>query len=508
MPEQLPNSTPSFSTEMQKVEEFIRQRQQGKGRPIVSAKFNDHQVVAVGNTVHFSKKWKTFPDFLTTYMQGKLGVEWIKAEIAKPLAEQHPLMQWAHAYGEYQKSTIKNPGEITSAPMTGLVACFLGTAYALYLLEHNVELQDRLIKRLKDLGQFQGAYYELFVASTLIRAGFTLTLEDETDSATKHCEFAAISDRTGKKYWVEAKMRAVSGLLGRTDADGGADATPLARLIPHLNDALAKPAIDERLIFIDVNTPMKLSADGKPDWLDPATSRLERYEKSENKSGATAFVFVTNLASHRDLSGPPAIAASPFGLGLPDFNRPGFFRITDAYRAKQKYIDAYTIGQSIESYLRYPTTFDGKLPSEAFGKDSSRVKIGEKYFFPDVGEAGVTGQVTAATVDEQNKIAIIAVTNDKNESILVKSQMSDTDFNEWREYGDAYFGRVPLSTPSNLKSEFELFEWLMEVNKELPRDKMLEWFSSARDKAELEKLNDVELLMAYCEAHVAALPKK
>jgi hypothetical protein len=96
-----------------------------------------------------------------------------------------------------------------------VIAAFPGTAYALYLLEHNVELQTRLLNRLRDIGQFQGAYYELFVASGLIRAGFKLTLEDETDGKNKHCEFAAISTMTAKRYWVEAKMRSVAGYQGK-----------------------------------------------------------------------------------------------------------------------------------------------------------------------------------------------------------------------------------------------------------------------------------------------------
>ena len=85
-----------------------------------------------------------------------------------------------------------------------------------------------MVRRLKDPGQFQGAYYELIVANALIRAGFELTLEDQSDGLTKHCEFAAISKRTGTHYWVEAKMRGVSGLLGRTDKDGTSDPNPLS----------------------------------------------------------------------------------------------------------------------------------------------------------------------------------------------------------------------------------------------------------------------------------------
>jgi SEC-C motif len=190
-PGPLPDPLPAFN-----AVEFIRQQQQGKGRPIVAFKTAQHQVVAVGNTVHWSTKCKTFLDFLMDYMKGKLGPDWTKAEAAKTSEQQHPLMQWALQLFEYQKATIKSPDQVTQAPMIGVIAAYLGTAYALYLLEHNVELQERLLKRLKDIGQFQGAYYELLVASVLIRAGFKLTLEDETDGKNKHCEFAAISGMT------------------------------------------------------------------------------------------------------------------------------------------------------------------------------------------------------------------------------------------------------------------------------------------------------------------------
>jgi len=64
------------------AQERIRELQQGRGRPIISGKIKDHQIVAVGNKVHFSKGWKTFPDFLAYYIKDKIGVEWGNAEIA------------------------------------------------------------------------------------------------------------------------------------------------------------------------------------------------------------------------------------------------------------------------------------------------------------------------------------------------------------------------------------------------------------------------------------------
>ena len=303
--------------------ERIRAIQQGLGRPIIATKVNDRQVVAVGKTIYWSKEWKTFPDFLGDYIKRKVGDEWGKSELAKPFAARHPLIQWYDAYCRYQQANIKTRGEVQSSTITGIVACYLGVAYGLYLLDHNVELQTRLIHRLKDPSNFQGAYYELIVASVLIRAGFALALEDETDPASKHCEFSAKSKATGKKYSVEARMRSVTGLLGRTAADGGPDGNPLSRLIPHLNGALEKPAHGERLIFIDLNTPFGTASDGAPDWVERAMQRLERYEQTELKTGTTAYVFVTNMEFHRRLDGIPMISAAPFGLGLQDFNRPG-----------------------------------------------------------------------------------------------------------------------------------------------------------------------------------------
>ena len=92
------------------AQERIRQAQQGLGRPIIAAKSHGHQIVAVGNTVYWSNSWKTFLDFLADYIKRKLAIEWGNAEIAKPLAERHPLMQWYDAICRYQQRTIKNSG--------------------------------------------------------------------------------------------------------------------------------------------------------------------------------------------------------------------------------------------------------------------------------------------------------------------------------------------------------------------------------------------------------------
>lgn len=483
--------------------ERIRETQQGLGRPIVAAKLRDHQMVAVNDTVYFSPKWKTFPDFLADYMRQKLDGGWGNAEIAKPWVERHPILQWHDQFCRYQQETIEKPGEVHTAKIIGVVACYLGLAYALYLLDHNVELQARLIRRLKDRANFQGAYYELIVASTLIRAGFTLTLEDEADGNSKHCEFAAVSARTGKKYWVEAKMRSIAGLLGKTDKDGGTDGNLVARLISHLNGALAKPAADERLIFIDLNVVPEFDDNHKPAWFGLAVSRLESFETNELAAGVSAYVFVTNMAFHRQLADDPIIAAAPFGLGMPDFNRPGNYRVSEAHRRKQKHIDAYHIGDALLHYLRFPSTFDGSLPSEAFSGRTSRVTIGETYHFTDVGENGVIGTVTSATVNVQEKAAYIAITVQGQNSQILRQPMSDDELADYEAHSDAYFGQV-VPIRKKLEDHFELFEWLMIVNKRLSRAQLLESLSKSPHFYVLKDMSDDDLLIEYCEGMTAA----
>lgn len=220
--------------------EAMRVKQQGLGRPIISGMIGDHRFVAARNRLYYSNNWKSFTEFLLAYMKSVLGLEWGAAELAKPFEERHPILQWAEALAEYQRGHGIERGD--SAPLPGVGLCFYGLAYSLYLIDHNVDLQDRLVTRLKAAGQFQGAYYELMVANCLIRAGFELQLEDESDGTTGHCEFSTCSKRTGTRYSVEAKARAVPNVLGKSDQDGSPSANPTSRLTKHLTAALRKPA--------------------------------------------------------------------------------------------------------------------------------------------------------------------------------------------------------------------------------------------------------------------------
>lgn len=54
---------------------------------------------------------------------------------------------------------------------------------------------------------FWGARYEVYVAATMIRAGYRLEYEDESDGSSKHPEFIAVHKIRNTKIAVEAKKR-------------------------------------------------------------------------------------------------------------------------------------------------------------------------------------------------------------------------------------------------------------------------------------------------------------
>jgi len=217
----------------------VRQRQQGLGNPIISIEFHGHRLVAVKNRLLHSSGWKTFHDFLFDYLKMALGSEWGTAEIKRPLAQRHPLLVWYQKVCEFQQAHFTGKGQVSTAPATGALSAYLRVAYDLYALDHNAELQEKLLGRLRNHDKFWGARYEVNVAAVFVRAGFTIEFEDESDRTTSHCEFTATHKRTGRKFSVEAKRREGNRL----------------RIVRLFNDALRKHANHARVIFIDINWP-------------------------------------------------------------------------------------------------------------------------------------------------------------------------------------------------------------------------------------------------------------
>jgi len=243
-----------------KVQEHARGRLMweegyGKIREIISADFKGQKFVAVGDRLHYSKNWRTFPDFLKHYITDVLGADWGNAEIAKPYKERHQILKWYDSVCRFQQQHKKNADGLYSCIPNGIFAAYLLLAYDLYVLRQNASLQAEVIRRLKNKEKYQSARYELYVAATCCRAGFEIQYEDETDVTKKHPEFIATHRETGQKITVEAKSRHRPGVLGYQgdkQNDEGEIKAGIGRL---LRKALQKPTDYPFVIFIDLNLP-------------------------------------------------------------------------------------------------------------------------------------------------------------------------------------------------------------------------------------------------------------
>jgi hypothetical protein len=332
--------------------------------------FNGRRLVAVKNRLLHSNHWLTFQDFLLDYIKVALGSAWRNAEIAKPLEQRHPILVWYHKICEYQRTFVTEPGKVNSAPMTGVAAAYLHLAYDLYALDHNAELQTRLISRLRNPDQFTGARYEVYVAAMMIRAGFDIEFEDEEDGSTTHCEFTVTYRRTGMLFSVEAKRR--EGHRVR-----------IGRLF---NNALSKPANHARIIFIDINTRDDATGNHPPAFLEKALGRIRSFEgqKLNGQPRPPAYVFVTNTPWDLYLDAPaPRCTALAEGFQIPDFKSGVLVDLRRVIDARETHIEMHELMKSFKDHSDIPTTFDGQIPEYAFGADARRILIGERYMVPD-----------------------------------------------------------------------------------------------------------------------------
>lgn len=239
----------------QEIHERHRIEKYGQVRPIIHADFKGNKFVAVGDQLYHSPKWKTFPDFLINYATGALGCDWGNDELKKPFIERHQILKWYDGMCRFQSQQVKGGDGLYFAVPNGAFAAFINLAYDLYILKDHLSLQEKVVDRLKDKKQFQGARYELFVAATCIKAGFDIDYEDETDVSKKHPEFKAVHRYTGQVISVEAKSRHRHGVLDYYDQNQTQNGNNKANIGKLLNAALQKPTDYPYVIFIDLNLP-------------------------------------------------------------------------------------------------------------------------------------------------------------------------------------------------------------------------------------------------------------
>lgn len=341
----------------QEIIEKRRKLQYGNTRRIISADFNGYKIVAVGNQLHYSKKWRTFHDFLFDYIKNVLGPEWGNSELRKDFAERHPIIQWYKFLCDFQRKHTIKEGNIYSATCTGKVGAYISLAYDLYVLRHHSLLQKRLIERLKDKKQFQGARYEIYVTSSFIKAGFEIAFEDESDKSKSHCEFVATHKISCKKYSVESKSRHRPGILGQNGSPYKPDEIRI-RVGGLLRSALKKKASNSRIVFIDINMPPEEGGLFDKKWFRSLMDEVKKVEedKIDDNPAPPAYLFFTNHPNH--YVGDGAIEPEKNFL-MTAINMP-HFKVNAPEEARQTDPPVFELWESMNVHIRIPNDFDEK----------------------------------------------------------------------------------------------------------------------------------------------------
>ncbi len=479
--------------EKYKVKELQRQKQQGLGRPIISTEFKGYRFIAIGDKLHYGK-WKSFPDFLANYIKNTLGEEWGNAEIAKPLAERHPILQWYDKICHLQKLHSKKPGAIFSTPLTGAVSAYNRLAYNLYLIAHNGEdIETKLINRLKNNDNFQGAFFEVQVAAWLIKAGFELEFEDESDRASKHCEFTATFIETGEKYSVEAKSREIETTKSSR-----------AKVGSKLYGALEKKADHKRLIFINLNKPLH-TQEAAGIAMDRADRIIKQSEGLEinGKPAPEAYVCVTNMNDQYVLDTASLATMVSFrGYKIHDFMGDEFPSLRDAARAREKHWPMFQLLKSIEEHREIPQTFEGELPSEAFSSGQPpRIQIGQYYVVPGPDGKEVKAKITEAIVTDDK--AFCAFYDPATDNAWTGTfDMTPEELADYAKHPDTYFG-VYRKQSRRADTAMEMFDFFVDGYRETPKERLIEMLPNYPDQSCLHDMSQPELVELLAEGYTA-----
>jgi len=340
-----------FQAELHWAMDAERQKHQGLGRPIQSLMLPDGRRVVFVGTRRFAGRWKTFPDFLMTYIADRFESAWGNAELAKPPAERHPLLNWYQEVCAVQARGTVDATGLRQSPVTDVVWRYLGLANDLYCIEHNADtppVWERLLTRLRTPDGFLQAAFEVLAAGAFARAGFALHFEDDTDSSRKHVEFIATHPVTKRRFAVECKRR--------RDLEGGGK----LRVISHLNRALEQNQTGLPLIaFIELDRPT-----------DPAMPVVELLEgvklleewanDPRSAAKAPAYIVLTNQPAPSTPDSTPTMVGYLHGFKIPELRFREVGPLSELVDAREAHPELHDLMDSMRKHSHIPNTFDGR----------------------------------------------------------------------------------------------------------------------------------------------------
>jgi len=260
----------------------------------------DKIIWKLGDVEHYREIDEPFPNFLLYLLKGVLGKQWADTQYSLSENEQHVILRWLNLLSAQFNEAIAN--DKSSNPLIRLMPS--GNALELMSLADDIyrlllanALHPKMINRIKNYEEFQGARYECMIAASFIKAGFAIQWQTGTK---KQCEFIAKHRRTNEIIAVEVKSRRRRGTLNwRGDRECP---NTLRTDVEHLYEKALTQCPDNIPcgIFIDVNLP-PLSRDNYSlvGWFDEIKEFLTKYpEHTGHNPAKESFLIFTRRSWH------------------------------------------------------------------------------------------------------------------------------------------------------------------------------------------------------------------
>jgi hypothetical protein len=156
--------------------------------------------------------------------------------------------------------------------------------------------------------------------------------------------------------------------------------------------------------------------------------------------------------------------------------------------------------RAIEAHKSIPTTFDDRLPEQAFVEASlPALLIGNTYLVPNADGVEVPSILVEAIVLEREKKAWGIYKLTEGKQIICTSPLTDKEIDAYRRSPETFFGVLKPVGRKGFAGPLDAFDFLFESYSKTPHKKLLEFMASWPEIEELRWLDQQQLAEHYCD---------
>ncbi len=264
------------------------------------------KMFSIGKKCFSFKNKLTKHEFLIEYLRQILGDTWLSQELRKTPQKQHFL---AHCFKEFEiwlkrnkpQNTYFTQNVVLEALNNGFVMELTLLARDIAALDYSDNIDKELIKRIKHKREYQGARYEITVATICKILNLEIKKVNQSkEKGVQIVEFTATDKSTNTCLHIEAKSRHQPGTINTPKTSQQNEVKNEFKGL--IKGIISKKKPGEILLgFIDLNIPDSTLHESKPQQFD--TTVMDSVKKAMSGSDVTrndhanALIF-TNYSFH------------------------------------------------------------------------------------------------------------------------------------------------------------------------------------------------------------------